>query len=204
MNQIGPAEFWNERFGGDTYRYGIEPNAWLASQAIHLRPGMTALVPGDGEGRNGVWLARQGLDVTTVDVSSAGVAKARALADRFGVKINTELADLTAWNWPEKRYDLVASLYLHLASAERPTLHRRMVESLKPGGLLVIEAFTPGQLGRKSGGPQSLDLLFTAELLRTDFGSLAVLALEECETELREGTGHSGVGAVVRGLFRRR
>ena len=202
------ASFWNARYADAAYGYGTAPNAYLASHAHRLAPGMTALVPADGEGRNGVWLAEQGLDVTTVDLSAHGVRKARALAAERGVALIAEQADLLAWNWPEQAFDVVASIYLHLPPAVREDLHGRMTRALRPGGLLVIEAFTPDQLAfqqsHQSGGPPQPEMLYTAEMLGSDFGAMDVVELEEIHADLDEGAYHSGRAAVVRGAFRKR
>ena len=126
---------------------------------------MRALVPGDGEGRNGVWLAEQGLIVDTLDLSAAGVAKARALAAACGVEINALQADALTWDWPEAHYDLVALIYLHLVAEDRRRLHAKALAALKPGGLIVLEAFRPEQIERQKqgvrGGPHDVELLYS-------------------------------------------
>ncbi len=202
------ASFWDARYADDAYGYGTAPNAYLASQASRLAPGMTALVPADGEGRNGVWLAEQGLDVTTVDLSAHGVRKARALAVERGVALIAEQADLTTWNWPQQAFDVVASIFLHLPPTVRDDLHRRMTTSLRPGGLLVVEAFATGQLAFQqsdgSGGPSQAEMLYSADTLRSDFAAMDVIELQEVEVDLDEGSYHSGRAAVVRGVFRKR
>ncbi len=206
MNFAGhTAAFWNERYGEADFAYGTAPNAWLAAQADRLPASGRALVPGDGEGRNGVWLAEQGLDVLALDLSAVSLARARRLAAERGVDIETERADLTAWAWPEAAFDVVASVFLHLAPEVRPRLHGAMLGALRPGGLLVVEAFRPAQLVHRdvSGGPPQGALLYAADTLRADFAGAEVLHLEETETVLREGAYHDGRAAVVRGLFRR-
>lgn len=201
------AAFWDERFSGDGFAFGTEPNAFLASQAHYLKPGLRALVPGDGEGRNGVWLAQQGLIVDSVDVSPAGVAKARKLAAERSVEINAQIGDLTTWRWPESVYDIVASLYLHFFDGDRPLMHRAMLNALKPGGILILEAFSLQQLEMKrrhhSGGPKTPDMLYSKEKLASDFAGHSVLMLQEAETELNEGHRHKGLAAVVRAIVRR-
>lgn len=202
------ADFWNERYQQDAFIYGTAPNAYLAAQKHRLRSGMRAFVPGDGEGRNGVWLAGQGLDVLAVDLSHAGVRKAQALADARGVSIQAERADLAAWDWPEAAFDLIVAIYFHLGSDLRPRLHAKMAAALRPGGLLILEAFRPEQLQYRErygsvGGPPMEDLLFTADMLRDDFARLSVIELDETETELHEGEHHTGRSAVVRGIFQR-
>src|SRR5271166_478093 len=129
--QSEQADFWDERYRGEGFAFGTAPNGFLASQSSYLKRGLRALVPGDGEGRNGVWLAEQGLIVDTVDVSPLGVAKARKLAQGRGVKINATLADLLTWAWPRNAYDIVAALYLHFFDSDRPKIHRAMVDALK-------------------------------------------------------------------------
>ncbi len=149
----GQAEFWNQRYSGEGFSFGTEPNAFLASQAHRLKPGMRALVPGDGEGRNGVWLAQQGLAVDTVDVSPVGAAKAQALAKARGVEIGAQIADLLDWDWPRERYDIVAALYIHFFDGDRPRMHRAMLDALKPGGLIVLEVL-PHRAARIPEEPQ--------------------------------------------------
>src|SRR4051794_5931764 len=138
--------FWDERYRDEAYVYGEAPNEYLAAQFGRLRTGMRALVPGDGEGRNGVWLAEQGLDVVTVDLSEAGVNKARQLAAKRGVRITAIQADLTAWAWPVAELDVVAAIFLHLPPDIRCPIHRAMLAALRPGGLLIIEAYRPEQI----------------------------------------------------------
>ncbi len=195
-------EYWNERYAGDAYAFGTRPNAYLQSQAHRLKAGMSAFVPGDGEGRNGVWLAEQGLSVTTLDLSETGVAKANRLAAERGVSIDAQVGDLRTWDWPAERFDLVASLFLHFDADVRPEMHRRMLAALRPGGLLVIEGFHPDRFG--AGDRQGeLGRQFSVELLRDDFAAAEALELEETTVMLDEGTAHVGEARVVRGVFRR-
>lgn len=196
-------DFWNARYAEPGYAYGTEPNAFLVSMKQYLRPGMQALAVADGEGRNGVWLAQQGLDVLSVDASEVGLDKARALAADRGVKIRTVRADLTSWQWPEQKFDVVVAIYVHFPPEVRARMHRRMFEALRPGGVLIVEAFTPAQLGNKSGGPPVAEMLYTADMLKTDFAGGETLLLEECNAELAEGQYHRGPAAVVRLVLRR-
>lgn len=192
------SDFWDAKFAVEHYQYGQNANAFLVAQAARLPTAGHALVPGDGEGRNGVWLARQGLEVVSVDGSAVGLAKARALAEAQGVGLTTIQADLGAWDWPVGQFDVVASIFLHLPVPVRAAAHAGMAAALKPGGLLILEAFRPAQLGRGSGGPRDVDLLYSASQLAEDFTGLAILSLEETEAELDEGPLHQGLGAVVR------
>jgi cyclopropane fatty-acyl-phospholipid synthase-like methyltransferase len=192
------SDFWNQRFSQPGYTYGTEPNAFLVSQKNYLKPGMKALAVADGEGRNGVWLAQQGLEVLSVDGSEVGLRKTQELAKSRGVVIHTELAELTKWIWPENEFDLVVAIFIHFPPEHRARMHEKMLGALKPGGLLLLEAFTPEQLEYKTGGPPVAEMLYTAGMLRDDFKAGEVLRLEEALTDLQEGPGHSGRAAVAR------
>jgi SAM-dependent methyltransferase len=194
--------FWDTRYAEPGFAFGREPNRFLASQSALIKSGTRALIPGDGEGRNGVWLARQGLRVTSVDASEVGVAKARSLAQAHGVTIDAICADLTGWAWPRDEFDLVASIYVHFPAADRAAMHRAMFQALRPGGHIVLEGYTPRQLAHRergtTGGPADPAMLFEPEQLRTDFAGAQILHLEEVETDLSEGNRHVGLSSVVR------
>jgi cyclopropane fatty-acyl-phospholipid synthase-like methyltransferase len=204
ITRPNPATMWDDRFSREEPVYGTSPNTYLQAQSARLKPGMNVLVPGDGYGRNGIWLAQQGLHVHTVDVSSVGVARARKAAATAGVEMQIENADLTTWNWPEAQYDMVSSIFLHLFPADRHAVHAKMLRALKPGGFVVLEAFTPGQLQFTSGGPKVVDLLYTAEILRDDFAGADFEELEEAIVDIDEGPMHRGRAAVVHGVFARK
>jgi hypothetical protein len=138
-----------------------------------------------------------------VDASEVGLRKTQELAADRNVTIRTEKADLITWRWPERKYDVVAAIYVHFPSEVRARLHRYMFEALKPGGVLILEAFTPAQLDYKSGGPPVAEMLYTADMLRIDFAGGEILLIEELVTELAEGKYHRGPGAVVRLVLRR-
>ena len=201
---MNPATMWDERFAKAEPVYGEEPNAYLRLQAARVAPGARVLVPGDGYGRNGVWLAKQGYDVHTVDVSPVGVERARAAAAKAGVTMRIEQADAAAWSWPVGKYDAAFSIFFHMPSAMREEVHAKMLAALRPGGLLVLQAFSPGQLKFTSGGPKQVELLYTAEQLEKDFAGSEIVELQEAVVELEEGRMHSGTGAVVQGVFRKR
>jgi SAM-dependent methyltransferase len=198
-----PQKMWDQRFAQAEPVYGENPNAYLRAQAHRLVPGCKVLVPGDGYGRNGIWLARQGLRVSTVDLSPVGVERARKSAQTAGLAISIEEADLATWTWPVGEFDAVASIFLHLPPEVHQQIHAQMLGALKPAGLLIIEAFTPAQLQHSSGGPKQLELLYTAEILRKDFAMAEVLELLEVEIDLDEGRLHRGRAAVVHGVFRK-
>ena len=193
--------FWDQAFDTPAYKYGTEPNAFLRMQAHRLHPGSSVLVPGDGEGRNGVWLARQGHDVLSVDASAVGLGKARALAAQHGVPLRTAQVDLADWSPPPSSADAMVLTYVHLPPSLRADAHRRLAQALRPGGWLILEAFHPLQLQHASGGPKDPDMLYTLDLLRADVGGglREVLAFEG-EVVLDEGPGHQGTAHVVRWL----
>lgn len=200
------AEFWDARYRMPGYAYGIAPNRFLEDQIARLVPGMRVLVPGDGEGRNGVWLARQGLAVTTVDVSPVGCEKARALARERGVALEVIEADLRTWSWPVHAFDAVASVFVHFPPPDRVAMHARMRAAAKPGGTILIEAFDPRQIEYQKvgngGGPRDVAMLYDAEMLRADFVPIDVLMLEHALRDLSEGRLHDGPCALVRAVFR--
>ena len=191
-------DFWDSRYGEDGFAYGLTPNVFLSSFANSLKAGQKVLVIGDGEGRNGVWLAEQGCSVVSVDSSAVGVKKAQKLAKEKGVEIEAICADLTEWQWPESEFDFVVIIYVHFPPNIRALLHDKVISALKLGGQLIMESFTPDQLNYSSGGPPVLDMLYTAEMMQNDFKLLEIQQLEECITELNEGKYHCGEGSVVR------
>jgi 2-polyprenyl-3-methyl-5-hydroxy-6-metoxy-1,4-benzoquinol methylase len=196
------SQFWDDRYGESGYVYGTAPNQFLTEQQHRLKPGIKALVVGDGEGRNGVWLATQGLDVLSIDLSPVGLEKAQSLANQHQVQIKTQCADLTTWDWVVAEYDLVVSIYVHFASEVRQRIHRSMLKALKPGGLIVLEAFNLEQLQYQreynSGGPPIPEMLYQPEMLREDFVGGEMIELTETITELHEGQYHNGKASVIR------
>jgi SAM-dependent methyltransferase len=193
---IAAARTWNERFSGEDYVFGREPNEYLRAQA--------ALFVADGEGRNSVWLARQGLQVEAFDVAQAGVAKARRLADEAEVSVAYHVAGCDEWAWAVDAYNIVVAVFVQFADPEmRERLFANIVRALKPGGLLVLQGYTPKQLEYKTGGPGALSHLYTADLLRRAFASLQIVDLVEYEAELHEGARHAGRSALV-GLVARK
>ena len=196
--------FWDERFAGDTFKYGTEPNAFLAEQAGQLAVPSDVLVPGDGECRNGVWLAQQGHRVTSVDSSIVGLEKGKALAQLRGVPFQTQLVDLADWAPEPASVDAVVLIYVHLPEAFRATAHRALAQALRPGGRLILEGFHPDQLQFNSGGPKDVTMLMTPEQLTQDFAGLLEPELAWTgATTLSEGPGHQGEARVTRWVGRR-
>ena len=188
-----PVNFWDQRFAEPGFKYGTEPNTFLKDQAQYLSPASAVLVPGDGEGRNGVWLAGQGHRVTSVDSSAVGLQKARELAASRGVSLKTELVDLADWAPAPASADALVLIYTHLPGTIRRNAHRRLAESLKCGGCLILEAFHPTQLKYASGGPRDADMLYTPEQMDADFEGLLRPKLSwSGEVTLSEGPGHHG------------
>src|SRR5512135_2883059 len=160
-------DFWNARYADSSYLFGTEPNAFLVTQAGLLRPGQKVLAVADGEGRNGVWLARQGLDVLSVDFSPVALEKAGKLAAQAGVTLRTETVDLLHWDWGKDRFDAIVAIFIQfVGSQQRQSIHQNTVEALKPGGTLILQGYTPKQLEYGTGGPSNPDNLYTAETLR--------------------------------------
>lgn len=191
-------EFWNQRFSADGYLYGEEPNAFLAHRHTLIPKDAKVLVLGDGEGRNGVFLARKRCHVTSVDASAVGLEKAQALAKKKGVQIETIHGVLPDVPVEKGVWDAVVLIFLHLAEPVRQQVHQLAIDALKPGGMIILEAFTPDQLGLPSGGPKDAAYMYTADDLRKDFASIDIEALAELDIILDEGPGHQGPAKVVR------
>lgn len=190
---------WDERYSGPGYLYGTEPNAFLAEVADRIPRG-PVLCLGDGEGRNGVWLAERKHAVVSVDSSRVGLAKARRLAAERKVPITTVNADLAGFGIPESYFAAVVAIFCHLPPELRARVHRNAIRGLKPGGAFILEAYTPRQLAHGTGGPHTEELLMEPEDVRAELDGLEIEILEEVEREIREGDRHVGKGAVVRVL----
>ncbi|MCU0762046.1 MAG: class I SAM-dependent methyltransferase [Hydrogenophaga sp.] len=200
-----PAETWNQRFSGAAFLFGEKPNAWLQEQAHVWSQGQKVLCVADGEGRNSVWLAEQGLSVDAFDIADTGIRKARALAQKRGVKVHFSLADCDAYPWPKDTLDGVAAIFVQFADpAMRERLFAHMVEGLKPGGYIVLQGYTPRQLVYRTGGPPIASHLYTETLLREAFAGLEIVELREYEAVLDEGSGHRGRSALIGLVARRR
>jgi methyltransferase family protein len=211
---ISPRErlraFWNERYAAAGYAYGTAPNEFLVQCLPRLKSlpqGARVLCLADGEGRNGVWLAGQGFQVTSVDVADEGLRKARALAERSGVALQTIQGDVTTFELGHDRWDAIVSIFLHLPAKARRALHRRCAAALAPGGLFVFEAYSPQQLSFGTGGPKEVELLPTLVDVESDFEACQDTAVEHRFTGVRhivEGPLHSGDGHVVQLVVRRK
>jgi len=188
---------WDERYGGAVYYYGTEPNEFLRERLAAIPAGGDVLCLAEGEGRNAVFLAQQGYRVIAVDQSSIGLRKAERLAAARGVKIDTVVADLADYRIVPRRWDGIVSIWCHLPPALRSAVYGQAVAGLKPGGVLLVEAYTPEQLRYGTGGPKSAELLPTLAELRSELAGLEFVHAEERVREVREGNGHAGQSAVV-------
>jgi len=188
---------WETRFGAPGYLFGMEPNVFLKAQAHRLRAGASALSVADGEGRNGVWLAEQGLDVLTIDYSPTALAKAQKLAQGRGVRVRTEVVDVTTWRWPTAAFDVIVAIFIAVDAADRPAFFANLKAALKPGGLLLMQSYRPEQLNYKTGGPPDAARMCTRDILQAAFGDLAELEIREHDSVLTEGTAHVGMSALI-------
>ncbi len=191
-------EQWNARYAGEEFLFGEEPNAFLKAQAALLRPGMNALAIADGEGRNGLWLAEQGLDVVSTDISEIAQDKAARLARSRGVSLDLRLVDAGQWEWPPETFDVVVAIFIQFsAPPERERIFDGIRRTLKPGGLLLLQGYRPEQLEYGTGGPPHVENLYTAPMLRKAFAGFDILSLVEHDDEVQEGSAHSGMSALI-------
>lgn len=195
-------QFWEDRYKEDFFIYGKEPNRFFAEQIDKHSPGHL-LLPMEGEGRNAVYAARKGWQVDASDFSKKAQDKAFKLADQHGVTISYHLRDMTSPEFHQGVYDAVAMIYAHLPEVERKRLHQEVETSLRPGGVLILEAFHKKQVGNDSGGPSDPSMLYDASTLKSDFKESDFLTLQEIQTELYEGVGHRGSAWVIRAVLRK-
>jgi len=196
-----PSAMWESRYSGETFIYGTDPNDFLAA-AVNDLPVGRALCLADGEGRNGVHLASLGHTVTSVDFSTAAITKATQLATERGVQITTVVADLADFDLGENRWDLIVSIFAHTPPNVRKSLHERVARALSPEGAFVLEAYTPAQIGRGTGGPPVPELTMTLDGLREELRDMTIVNGREIIRPVIEGPGHTGDGAVVQLIAR--
>jgi 2-polyprenyl-3-methyl-5-hydroxy-6-metoxy-1,4-benzoquinol methylase len=191
-------ERWETRFATPEFAFGKQPNYFLAACAALLPKSGRVLAVADGEGRNGVWLAEQGLDVLSIDFSPSAQKKARALAAERHVKIEFRQVDVQTWNYPEAAFDVVVEIFTQFSSpSERELKWAGMIRALKPGGLLIIQGYTPKQLSYGTGGPKQVENLYTLVMLESAFRDFGDMKIVEEEREIYEGTSHGGMSAVI-------
>jgi ubiquinone/menaquinone biosynthesis C-methylase UbiE len=198
---VSQAEYerWEARYAVPDYAFGKEPNYFLASCKPLLPRSGRALAVADGEGRNGVWLAEQGLDVLSIDFSPAAQNKARALAtERNLSRIEFVQTDVHNWAYPDAAFEVVVEIFTQFSTpAERPLKWAGMRRALKSGGLLILQGYTPKQLDYGTGGPKEIEQLYTRAMLEKEFGDFRELTTTEEEREIHEGTSHGGMSAMI-------
>jgi SAM-dependent methyltransferase len=196
MSHTSSGQTWDERYGEEGWAFGTEPNDFLREVSPSLPKG-DVLVLGDGEGRNGAYLAECGHRTVTVDLSPVGVAKARALAAERGVEIDARVADLSDFDMGAEQWDAVVSIFCHLPPELRSSVHSRVRAALRPGGRFVLESYTAANIGRGVGGPQSSDMTLELAELERDFMGWTLEVHRDVERPVVEGRYHSGLSATV-------
>jgi SAM-dependent methyltransferase len=189
--------FWNKRYSETGYAYGKDPNSFFKTQLKNLSPGNILLV-GEGEGRNAVFAALNNWTVEAFDLSEEGRKKALKLAEENQVSINYQIADALTIEYPKENFDVIALIFFHLPSPQRQIIHKKVQNWLKPNGTLLLEAFTTEQLGKSSGGPKDLSMLYTSQLLLEDFKELEIAGISEGLFALNEGEYHKGQANLIR------
>ena len=199
MSFTDAAQFWNERFDKEEFIFGKEPNEYLVEQSSrYLKPGNTVLCIADGEGRNGVWLAKQGMRVTGFDVSDIALAKANHFAKENQVSIQYSLCDTDGFDWKDNAYDAAIGIFIQFADPEmRARIFKQVHQTLKPGGIFILQGYTPKQLQYKTGGPSLIEHLYTEEMIRELSQEFEILDLQCYEKELSEGPRHTGMSALL-------
>ncbi len=189
---------WNKRYSEPGFLFGTEPARFLVEQRAYLKRGDKALAIADGEGRNSVFMAENGLEVTAQDSSDVAIDKSRGLAAARGAHVDHVLADLRTWDWAEGEYDLAAAIYIQFAEPEfRDQIFAGLQKTLKPGGVLLLHGYRPKQLEYGTGGPPIAENMYEVDLLRHAFGDMEILRLEAYDREVDEGRGHSGMSALI-------
>jgi len=189
---------WNARYDQPEYVFGTDPARFLVEQKQYLKPGLRALAVADGEGRNSVFMASKGLEVSAFDGSDIAVRKARALAEARGVSVNYNHADIEGWDWAARSYDLVVAIYIQFSPpGPRKAVFAGLKQALAPGGVLLVHGYRPEQLEYGTGGPPFAENMYTEALLREAFGDLEILRLAAYDREVEEGRGHSGMSALI-------
>lgn len=195
---------WNEKYAAAEYIFGTEPNDFLKAHADQLKPGSVCCLA-DGEGRNGVYLAKLGFDVTSIDLSEVGLEKARKLAEANDVEIKTICADLNDFAKEPNRWDNIVSIFCHLPPPLREKVHAASIDALSEGGNFLLEAYTPKQLEMPGiGGPPVAELLYSSDMLIDDFQSLEIVQALETEREVNEGSKHVGLASVIQFFAKKR
>jgi len=196
-------DFWEERYGADEFAYGVEPNVFFEKTLKDINLKGTILLPAEGEGRNAVFAAKKGLNVTCFDMSNQGKLKAQKLAALNNVHINYEVAEFSKIEFNKNSFDVIALIYAHFPPNVKSEYHKKIVTYLKKGGILILEGFSKNQLeinkeNSASFGPKNIDMLYNIEGIRNDFSTLEIVKLQKELIDLNEGIHHKGKGSVIR------
>jgi 2-polyprenyl-3-methyl-5-hydroxy-6-metoxy-1,4-benzoquinol methylase len=199
MGFADATQFWNERFDKAEFIFGTEPNEYLVEQTkCHLKPSNRVLCVADGEGRNGVWLAKQGMQVVGFDASDIALSKAKKFAQEHQVDVEYTFSDADSYAWPHNSFDAVIGIFIQFADpAMRERIFQKTYETLKPGGIFILQGYTPKQLEYKTGGPSLIEHLYTEELIRKLAKDFEILELRSYEKVLSEGARHEGMSALL-------
>lgn len=189
-------DFWNQRYANAEYVYGEEPNQFFASQISMLKNG-SLILPCEGEGRNAVYAASLGWHVFAFDGSQEGKNKALQLAQKKQVAIEYLIDEASEITYPNNSFDVVAFIFAHFTTDQRAQIHKKAINWLRPGGKIILEAFNPNQLQNDSGGPKDISMLYTKEILQSDFSSLRFDLIQNIQTTLKEGAFHDGFADVI-------
>lgn len=206
MTRIDQESVWSQRYrdAGEDYLFGVAPCRFLEAHRHLFDTGATALSVADGEGRNSVWMAEQGLAVTALEISPVALEKARRLARGRGVEVNLVQADMLTMPWPPAVFDFVVGIFIQFVGPdEREVQFARLKQAVRPGGLILLHGYTPKQIEYKTGGPSAVENLYTTAFLRRAFADFEILELREYEDDLTEGHGHRGHSAVIDLIARR-
>lgn len=189
---------WNERYSKAGYLFGTEPAQFLRSHKAYLKPRSKVLAVADGEGRNSVYMAEQGLNVVAMDGSYIAIEKARALAMSRDVTVDFVESDIAAWDWDQAQYDMVVAIFIQFVGpAQRAEIFAGIKRTLKPGGVLMLHGYTPEQIELGTGGPPNVENMYTEEILTQAFADFEMLELRSYERHVDEGEGHSGTSALI-------
>lgn len=189
---------WNERYSKAGYLFGTEPAQFLRNHKAYLKPRSKVLAVADGEGRNSVYMAEQGLNVVAMDGSYIAIEKARALAMSRDVTVDFVESDIAAWDWTQAQYDMVVAIFIQFVGpAQRAEIFAGIKRTLKPGGVLMLHGYTPEQIELGTGGPPNVENMYTEEILTQAFADFEMLELRSYEWHVDEGEGHSGTSALI-------
>lgn len=190
-------EMWNQRYAQEIFVYGTEPNEFFKTQLSGLPKGKI-LLPAEGEGRNAVFASEMGWEVVAFDSSSAAKEKAEKLMKQKNVQFEYLIESFEAFEYHENSFDVIVLIYAH--TFNRKDNHQKILSFLKPGGILILEGFSKKQIRFNSGGPRNIDMLFSADELKSDFSEFTQMDIDELEIELQEGPLHIGEAAVIRAI----